>query len=177
MSPRSCDLASRAPSRLVRLSPRQAPRTPTGASSRRSTLPADGHGRGERLLIRAGFGPGLLEARRSRALTTTSPTVSDLGEGSWYWRAEPIHAYELVGQEPATEVRRLSIAKSSDMRAPSPPRRSMAPSIRCRTPRARALPSPGNRSPRRPPTSSSSPVRRTSPPPSWRRAPALPTSG
>ncbi len=58
-------------------------------------------------------------AVRARA-TTTSLTVSDLGEGSWYWRVKPIHAYELVGQEPATEVRRLSIAKSSDMRAPQP---------------------------------------------------------
>jgi len=56
-------------------------------------------------------------AMRTRA-TTTSLCVSELGEGAWYWRVKPIHAYELVGAEPSAEARRLSIARSSEMIAP-----------------------------------------------------------
>jgi len=56
-------------------------------------------------------------AVRTRS-ASTSLSVSDLGAGTWYWRVRPIHAYELLGAEPATEQRRLIIAKSEGMGAP-----------------------------------------------------------
>jgi hypothetical protein len=58
-------------------------------------------------------------AIRSRT-TTASLSVDDLGEGSWYWRVKPVHAFELVGAEAEAPVRSLAIRKSPAMRAPGP---------------------------------------------------------
>jgi hypothetical protein len=58
-------------------------------------------------------------AVRTRA-TTTSLSVSDLGEGSWYWRVKPVHAFETVGRAEEAEVRSFRIDKSAEMAALSP---------------------------------------------------------
>jgi hypothetical protein len=58
-------------------------------------------------------------ALRTRA-TNTSLNVDELGEGTWYWRAKPIHGFRLVGAEDAAETRRLTIVKSGEMAAPRP---------------------------------------------------------
>ncbi len=58
---------------------------------------------------------------RSRT-TTTSLAVDSLGEGSWYWRVSPIHAFTVIGDagsgKPAP--RSLVIARSQTMAALSP---------------------------------------------------------
>ena len=53
---------------------------------------------------------------RSRT-TTASLSVDSLGEGSWYWRVSPVHAFTVVGQAPALQTRSFAIAKSPDMNA------------------------------------------------------------
>ncbi len=58
---------------------------------------------------------------RSRT-TTTSLAVDSLGEGSWYWRVTPVHAFTVVGDTGSgtPAVRSLAIAKSPAMAALSP---------------------------------------------------------
>jgi hypothetical protein len=51
--------------------------------------------------------------------TTSSLAVDSLGEGSWYWRVAPVHAFTVVGQVPAASARRFAIAKRAAMAAPA----------------------------------------------------------
>ncbi|HUX41777.1 MAG TPA: FecR domain-containing protein [Rectinemataceae bacterium] len=51
---------------------------------------------------------------RSRT-TTASLTVDSLGEGSWYWRVSPVHAYTVIGDAPAATARGFVIAKKAAM--------------------------------------------------------------
>ena len=55
---------------------------------------------------------------RSRT-TTPSLAVDSLGEGSWYWRVSPVHAFTVVGEAPPVPARLIAIAKSPAMQAPS----------------------------------------------------------
>jgi len=54
-------------------------------------------------------------------LRTTTPSfaVDSLGEGLWYWRVSPVHAFTIVGEAPTAQARRFAIAKSPEMQAPS----------------------------------------------------------
>ncbi len=51
---------------------------------------------------------------RSRT-TTASLAVDSLGEGSWYWRVTPVHAYAVIGDTPPARVRQFVIAKKAAM--------------------------------------------------------------
>lgn len=51
--------------------------------------------------------------------TATTLSVDSLGEGSWYWRVTPVHAFTVVGVPPRIEHRSLAIAKRAAMGAPS----------------------------------------------------------
>ncbi len=56
---------------------------------------------------------------RSRT-TTASLALDSLGEGTWYWRVSPVHAFTLVGEAPAAAARSVIIARRAAMAAPAP---------------------------------------------------------
>jgi hypothetical protein len=62
--------------------------------------------------------PKFLKPAIKSRTSTASLSVDKLDEGTWYWRVQPIHAYELVGVEAEASVRSIVIRKSDAMRPP-----------------------------------------------------------
>ena len=50
-------------------------------------------------------------------VSATSFSVSDLGEGLWYWRVKPVHGFTEISSSPAIECRSFKIAKSGMMKS------------------------------------------------------------
>jgi hypothetical protein len=71
-------------------------------------------------LFELGQDPSLSKPRMRSRVATTNLSVDDLGEGTWYWRVSPVHAYTLVGEAPKAEVRRFTIKKIGAMTAIDP---------------------------------------------------------
>ena len=55
---------------------------------------------------------------RSRTMTANL-SVNSVGEGLWYWRVSPIHAYTLVGAPPAARVGSFTITQRTAMGTPA----------------------------------------------------------
>ena len=59
----------------------------------------------------SGFSKPILRSRTA----TTNLAMDSLGEGTWYWRVSPIHAYTVLGQAPVAATCSFVIAKKAAM--------------------------------------------------------------